>query len=130
MHPLAALAIPAATRGDDGQMRVVLPMAAMRLDHHNVAALERTATDPGEDIIQAPDPTAHERAQYRLRLLIKRGPEDLRHGQDDMTIDHALMEHLAALADPGVDIDFGAAQAQRRLTAHRHQMCALSTLRT
>jgi PhoPQ-activated pathogenicity-related protein len=53
-------------------MGVVLPMTAMRLDDHDVTALEVLATDTAEAIIQALDPTAYERTQYNLRLLIKR----------------------------------------------------------
>ena len=45
-----------------------------------------------------------------------------------MTIDDALMEHLADLADPVVNVHLGTAQAQRRLTAHRDEMFALSTV--
>jgi hypothetical protein len=113
MAPLASLRIPAATRRDHVQRRVVPPIAARRLDDHDRAAVERAATDPAEDVIQTPHPTAHARTQHRWRLLIKRFPEERRHGQDDMTVDDALVEHPAHLADPGVDIDFGAAQAQR-----------------
>ena len=40
------------------------------------------------------------------------------------------MEHLADLADPVVDVHFGTAQAQRRFTAHRDEMFALSTVET
>src|SRR5215510_12757099 len=47
-----------------------------------------------------------------------------------MAIDHALMEPLADLAHPVVDIDFGTAQAQRRFTAHRDAMFALATVET
>src|SRR5688572_17407138 len=45
-----------------------------------------------------------------------------------MTIDYAFMEHLADLADPVVNVHFGTAQAQRRFTAHRDEMFALSTV--
>src|SRR5687767_6281738 len=41
-------------------------------------------------------------------------------------LDHALVESLAHLAHPGVDVNFGTPQAQRRFTAHGHQMVALS----
>jgi hypothetical protein len=51
MHPLPGLRLPSATGGDDVQMGVVLAMAAMRLDHHDVATLERGATDPTADIV-------------------------------------------------------------------------------
>ena len=47
-----------------------------------------------------------------------------------MAIDDALMEHLADLADPVVDVHLGTAQAQRRFTAHRDAMFALSTVET
>src|SRR4029450_216226 len=47
-----------------------------------------------------------------------------------MAIDDALMEHLADLAHPVVDIDFGTAQAQRRFTAHRDEMFAPATVET
>ena len=40
------------------------------------------------------------------------------------------MEHLADLAHPVVNIDFGTAQAQRRFTAHRDEMFALATVET
>src|SRR5215470_163975 len=47
-----------------------------------------------------------------------------------MAIDDTLVQHPADLADPGVDVDFGAAQAQRRFTAHRDAMGALATVQT
>src|SRR6266852_9404414 len=47
-----------------------------------------------------------------------------------MAIDDALMKHPADLADPVVDIHFGTTQAQRRFTAHRHAVVALSTVQT
>ena len=63
MHPLLRLLIPSSAGPNDMQMRVVLAIAAMRLDHDDVAPLEGRATDPAQDIIQAGDPTPHERAQ-------------------------------------------------------------------
>ena len=47
-----------------------------------------------------------------------------------MTIDDALMQHVADLADPVIDVDFSAAQAQRRFAAHRDEMFTLSTVET
>ena len=47
-----------------------------------------------------------------------------------MAIDDAFMEHLADLTDPGIHIDFGAAQAQRRFAAHRDAVGALTTTET
>src|SRR4029453_5199972 len=112
MEPLLGLWIPAASRGHAVQCRVERPMTAMRLEHHEIAALHGAATDPTEDILQAPHPTTHERTQHRFCLRIKRFPEALRHGQDDMSVDDTFMEHLAHLADPVVDVDFGAPSAQ------------------
>ena len=40
------------------------------------------------------------------------------------------MEHLAHLAHPVVDIDFGTAHAPRRLTTHRDEMFTLATVET
>jgi hypothetical protein len=51
MDPLLRLPIPAATRRDDMQMRVVLPIASMGLDDDDIAALELCAADPAKDII-------------------------------------------------------------------------------
>ena len=56
------------------QMGVVLPITAMRLDDHDVAAFEGAATDPTEAIIQALDPTAYEGTQQHAGVLIKRLP--------------------------------------------------------
>jgi DNA polymerase family A len=130
VDPLLGLLIPSATGGDDVQMGIVLAITAMGLDDHDITTLESAATDPAIDSIQTAHTTAHKRTQHRLCPLIKRFPEYRRHGQDDMTVDDALMEHLTDLADPGVDVDFGTAQAQRRFTAHRHPMSALPTLQT
>ena len=74
MHPLLRLPIPAATGGDDVQVGVVLAIAPMGLDHHNVAPLEGTAADAREDSVQARDATAHKRTQQDLGILIKRRP--------------------------------------------------------
>src|SRR5262250_1346233 len=40
------------------------------------------------------------------------------------------MQHLTDLTDPVVDVDFGAAQAQRRLTTQRDPMGALPAMQT
>ena len=50
-----------------------------------------------------------------------------RRGQDNVAINDAVMQHPADWADPGVDVDFGAAPTQRRLPAHRDQRWTLST---
>src|SRR5438552_246622 len=89
MDPLLRLWLPAATRRNAMPMRIGVSIPAVGLDHDDIAALQGTATDPAEDIIQAPHPTTPEWTQHRLGLLIKRFPEDLRHGQDDMAVDDA-----------------------------------------
>src|SRR5262249_44597621 len=130
MAPLANLRIPAATRRHHVEMRVVLPIAAMRLDDDDVATLEGAALDEAEDIIQTADATAHERTQHRLRLLIKRCPQELWHGEDDLPGNDTRMQHPADLADPVVDVDFGAAQAQCGLTTHGDALRPLATMQT
>src|SRR5262245_31605204 len=111
-------------------MSMILPIATMRLDDDAVATLEGAALDAAEDLIQTVDATAHERTQHRLRLLIKRLPQYLRHGEDDMPVDAPLMQHPADLADPVIDVDFGAAQAQRGLTTHGDAMLPWATRQT
>src|SRR5215471_5084135 len=49
-------------------------------------------------IIQALRPAAHECAQYDRGVLVKGRAEHRRHRQDDMAIDHALVEDPAHLA--------------------------------
>ena len=44
-------------------MRIIVAIAAMGLDDHDVTTLEGVATDMAEDIVYAPDPTAHEGTQ-------------------------------------------------------------------
>src|SRR5262249_23870252 len=80
------------------------------------------------EIIQALRPTAHERAQHDRCVLVKGRAEHRRDRQDDMPIDDSRMKGLAHLAHPVVDMNFGAAKAQRRFAAHRHQMLALFTV--
>ena len=47
-----------------------------------------------------------------------------RYRQNDVPIDHALVQDLA---HPVVHIGLGTTQAQRRFTAHRYQVFALAT---
>jgi len=49
-------------------MGIVLSIAAMRLDDHDVATPEGAAADAAEDIIQALGPTAHQRTGVCLEL--------------------------------------------------------------
>src|SRR5918912_1705398 len=126
MPPKPGLLIPSATGGDDMEMGIVLPIAAMGLDHHDIAALKGMAADPCEDIIQALDTTAHECAQQDSGVLIEGSTQHGRHSQDDMAIDDTLMQHTADLAHPVIDVDFGAAETQRRFIAHRQAMGALT----
>jgi hypothetical protein len=52
------------------QMRIVLSIAAMRLDDHDVATLKGAATDQAEDVIQALHSTAHE-GQCSTHICLK-----------------------------------------------------------
>ena len=107
---------------------MILPIAAMGVEHRDGAPSERLALDGAIEIIQALRSAAHERAQYDRRVLVEGRAEHRWYRQDDMPINHPLVEDSAHLADPVVDGDFGTPQAQGRFTAHRHQMLTLATL--
>src|SRR6266567_1736829 len=128
VFPALALLIIAPTGGDQMQMGMVLTIAAMGVEHHDGATLESLAPDLALKIIQALPPTPHQGAQHDRGVMGEGRAEHRRARQDDVPIDHPLVEHRAHLADPGIHVDFGAPQAQRGLTAHRHPMGALSTL--
>jgi hypothetical protein len=112
MSPLLSLRSPSPPGGDDVQVRMVLAMAPMGLDDHHGTACEGRATDRPKEVISTLHPAWPARTQHRVRVLIKRLPPYLRHGQHHMTLADALMPPLTALADPIVDIDLPAAQAQ------------------
>ena len=107
---------------------MILPMAAMRVEPGDGAPLERLASDRAGAIIQTWRPTAPARVQYHLGVVIKGRTEHRRHRQDKVPRDHPRVKAPAHLADPVVHGDFGAPQAQRRLTAHRPQGLALATV--
>jgi hypothetical protein len=130
MHPLVCLRIPSTAGRNDMQMRVVLAITPMGLDHDDIAALEGLATHRTKEIVQALHPTLHEWTEQRFGMLIKWCSQDIRHGEDNMPIDDPVMEHLTNLSDPMVDIDLGTSQAQRRLTAHGNAMFPLTTMET
>src|SRR5947199_3472434 len=108
MHPLLGLLIPSSARRNDMQMRVVLAIASMCLDHDNVTALEGLATHRAKEIVQAFHPTLHEGTEQHVGVLIKRRSQYIRHGQDNMPIDDTFMEHLPNLSHPIIHIDLGA----------------------
>src|SRR5229473_3127718 len=61
MLPARALGIIAPAGGEQMQVRVILPIAAMGVEHGNIAPSECLAPDRAKEIIQALRPTAHER---------------------------------------------------------------------
>ena len=107
---------------------MILTVASMGVNHRDIATLEGFASDLTIEVIQALPATRHQLTQQPLSILVERRAEHGRHGQDDMAVDHPLVESLADLTHPIVHVNFGTPQAQRRLTTHRHQMLALSTL--
>jgi hypothetical protein len=109
-------------------MSMIVPMAAMGVAHHDRTTSERLAPDVAIKILQALHPASHQCAQQDCGVLREDGAEHGRDCEKDVAIDHALLEHRAHLAAPGIHGDFGAPQAQGRSTAHRHQMPALSTV--
>src|SRR6266516_2473947 len=83
------------------QMGMVLAIAPMGVEHRDGATPERLAPDVTIEIIQALPPTAHECAQHDRHVLVESRAEHRRDRQDDMPIDHPLVEDLAHLADTG-----------------------------
>src|SRR5262245_36034809 len=98
MFPACSLGILPSTRSEQMQMGMILPITPMGVKHRDGTTPEHLAPDSAIEITQALRPTAHERAQYDRRVLVKSGAEHGRHRQDDMPIDDALMEHPAHLA--------------------------------
>src|SRR5262249_13510751 len=82
------------------QVRVLLPLASMGVEHGARAPSEGLAPDGAIKIIQALCPTAHERAQHTRRVLVKGRAEHRRDRQDDMPLDAPRLEGLAHLAHP------------------------------
>jgi hypothetical protein len=112
------------------QMGMILPIAAMRVEHYDVAPLEHLPLDGTVEIVEALRPAAHQCTQHDRGVLVKGRAEHRRHCQDDMPIDDAFVEAPADLTDPVVHGDFGASQAQGGFTAHRHHVLPLTTVQT
>src|SRR4249920_643461 len=102
MLPARALTIQAPTGGEQMQVRVILPIAPMSMEHRNVTTSECLAPDRAVEVIQASCPTAHEGTQHDRRVLVEGRAEHRGHRQDDVPIDEPLMEDLTHLADPVV----------------------------
>ena len=63
-----------------------------------------------------------------FRFVIEGVPQHVGEGKDGMAIDNALMEVVTEMADKVIDIDLGASQAQRGLTAHGDEVFTLPTI--
>src|ERR1700745_3340005 len=107
MLPAVSQPIVASTGGEHMQMGMVLAITPVRMEDHDIATLEWFAFDGGVKIIQALNPTAHERTQHDRRVLVEGGAEQRRHREHDVPIDDPFMEDLTHLADPGIDMDLG-----------------------
>jgi hypothetical protein len=130
MVPLLGRGLPSTTGRNAMQMRGVLAIAPRRLDDPDVTALQGAPPAPAETSSHTLEATAHAGTQPRAAVVIKCGPSQRGPGQDTRAIEEALLEPRAALTDPVIHLDVGAAQAQRRLAAHRDAMGALATMQT
>ena len=63
MFPAFSLVIVASTGGDQMEMGMVLPIAAMRVEHHKGATPEDLAPDVTIEVVQTLGATPHQRAQ-------------------------------------------------------------------
>src|SRR6267143_5312233 len=109
-------------------MLMLRPIAPMRMEHRDGASSQRLAPDGAVAIISALPPAAHERAQHDRRVLIAGRTAHGWHRQADVPRDDPLVEDLAPLADPVIDIHFGTPQAPGRFTTHRHPRCPLTAV--
>src|SRR6266581_6247499 len=109
MLPARSLGIIPSARGAQMPMGMVRPMAAMRVEHRDGAPLACLPPDGTVEIVEALRPAAYQRAQHDRRVVGKGGAEHRWHREHDVPIDHPLVEGLAHLADPGIDMDCGAA---------------------
>src|SRR4030095_11794763 len=109
-------------------MSMILAIAAMRVEHRNIPSPEGLAPDVAIEVIQALHPAAHQCAQQERSVAVEGDAEHGRDGEDDMPIDHPLVEDLTPLAHPGVNVDFGTPQAPGRCAAHPPQVLALAAV--
>jgi len=80
---------------------MILPIAAMRVEHRDGAPLERLPLDGAGEIVEALRPAASQRTQHDRGVLVKGRAEHRWHRQDDMPRDDAFVEDPADLADTG-----------------------------
>src|SRR5712692_9153249 len=101
MLPALSLAIIAPTGGNQMEMGMVVPIAPMRVNHRDVATPERLAPDLAKEVIHALHTASHQRAQQNRGVVVEGRAEHGRDRQDDVAIDHPLVEYLAHLAHTG-----------------------------
>ena len=111
MLPAFSRPIQASAGREQMQVRVILPMAPMGVEHCDGAPPEPLAPDGALEVIQALCPTAPERTPHDRGVVVKGRAEQRGDRQEDVPRDHPRVEDLAHLTDPVVDRDFRAAQA-------------------
>src|SRR5262249_32315062 len=103
--PARVLGLIASTGGEHMQMGMALAITPVRMEDHDIAALEWLACDGAIVIIQALDPTAHAGTQHDRRVLVESGAEHGQHRQNNVPIDDPFMENLTHLTHPVIDMD-------------------------
>ena len=63
MHPALGRRVPAATGGDEMQMRVELAISPVRVQDDDVAAFEGLTAEVTKEFIHTADPASHQLAQ-------------------------------------------------------------------
>ncbi len=104
------------------KMRVIMAGPSSGLENNNVSNIEFNAGAGVENIFKAGMSCSHERAE-QFRITIKPGPEELRHGQYDMSICHAGQESPSNEVCPSVGMALGTGKTKAGLAGESNATC-------
>jgi hypothetical protein len=96
------------------EMGIVMSGTSCGLQDNDVSAVKLTTAAGIENIFETVISCPHQWAK-QCRVTIKPDPQELRHGQYDMSISHAGKESSGNEVCPSVCVDFGAGKTKARL---------------
>ena len=107
---------------EDMKMWVVMSGPSSSLENNNVSNIEFNTGAGIENIFETGMSCSHERAE-QCRITIKPGPEELRHGQDHMSIIHAGKEPPSDEVCPSVGVSLGTGKTKAGLAGESNTTC-------